>query len=71
MQKSQVKTPKLPQKQAPKGPVASGNLPPGIKTVPILSPTPGDMCRNSGGWGEPCRYFRYTFFRTQQSGVVL
>ena len=30
-------------------------IPPGIKTVPVLSPTPGEMCRNQGGWGEPCR----------------
>ena len=50
--KSQVKQVKMKPKTAGGG----SGIPPGIKTIPVLSPTPGEMCRNQGGWGEPCRY---------------
>ena len=28
----------------------------GIKTETFISDTPSTMCKNSGGWGQPCSY---------------
>lgn len=53
---SQVKQVKMKPKSSGGGGGGGAGIPPGIKTVPVLSPTPGDMCRNQGGWGEPCSY---------------
>ncbi|CBY32189.1 unnamed protein product [Oikopleura dioica] len=33
-----------------------GPIPAGIKTIPIVSNQKTDMCRNQGGWGEPCSF---------------
>ena len=59
MKKQQVKHALVSQKKKPSGGGGifekGGHIPKHIKPISILSPTKDDMCRSSGGWGEPCR----------------